>query len=495
MAVPTHDSMKPTLASILSTLPVDPIYDLSVFDVLSVVPEAGLYLVHYTGSSSITHGFLRGIIVDVPNQRIVCDSYGYTPTVSLSRDLVVAPTGNYELLDTDGRTHSVSPNQVQFRVGYEGTILRLFKHNGKVYISTHRRIDASRSRWGGSAPFPQMYTELGGPKGEDLFPADVATSPFVYFFLLVHPNVLIATLENIQGGYIVFLGRRQMKPDPSDTRTEFGEKTEDEVFNLYPNLRRPKNLSLEEANNHLQHGYYPPQENPPLVNGVEDHRLRKGEFVMMYTLQSDGMVNLIKVQGIPYWWRTMIRDNNPNLTHRFYQLTDLAQLRVEASVDNWNSYASMFPILSDISQSPMGQPIFDPTLGTAASVRTREGRLLNIWRALLIAVPLSSQQEAHQIYATFVKDREDVIAWLRSIEESLPLHTAPPPEAQNYSARVFSIINSARQFARERRQTNRNVGRNGNIMGMRALVRDNIRNLILKEKGISLYRLVREMRN
>lgn len=143
----------------------------------------------------------------------------------------------------------------------------------------------------------------------------------------------------------------------------------------------------------------------------------------------------------------------------------------------------------------MGQPIFDPTLGTAASVRTREGRLLNIWRALLMAVPLSSQQEAHQIYATFVKDREDVIAWLRSIEESLPLHTAPPPEAQNYSARVFSIINSARQFARERRQTNRNVGRNGNIMGMRALVRDNIRNLILKEKGISLYRLVREMRN
>lgn len=504
----TFSAVKPTIATILNTIPgIDPIYDLSIFDVLSALPDKGLYLVHYTATTSVTHGQLRGIIVDVVNHRIVCDSFGYTATVNLHHGIQLGPNGCYDLIDTDGHSYSIHPDNVTFKIGYEGTILRMFKHNGTVYMSTHRRIDASRSHWGNSLPFPQLYAELSGPKGEEIFPNDQdvnGTSPYVYIFLLVHPNVILATQEAIADGYIVFLGRRTMplSDSPSVSTTSSPSDTdvvsEEIMFERYPRLRRPRDISLEEANIHLKHGYYPEPEQE-----IVDERLLKGEFVMMYIKESNKPTRLIKIQSIPYWWRTLMRDNNPNLLHRFYQLSDYANIRTEINVDNWNTYTALFPIVDDIEDvSNLGQPI----LGKATSLSTiesnnvlgnRENRLKNIWKSFLLAVPLNRQAEVFNIYKTFLQDRDDLIKWIVSLEQQEDEQRRNPSLAimEISNRRILAIITSARQFARERRHNKRNITRNGNVMGMRSLIKDNIRNLIMKEKGPSLYHLIREMKS
>jgi hypothetical protein len=41
---------------------------------------------------------------------------------------------------------------------YEGTLIRVFKHNGKTYIATHKKLDAYKSKWGSNYSFGQMFT-------------------------------------------------------------------------------------------------------------------------------------------------------------------------------------------------------------------------------------------------------------------------------------------------------------------------------------------------
>ena len=569
------NNMKPTIASILG------IQDLSTFDVLSSIRE--LYLVHYTpgprnrrtdsqanivSPRSMDARDVRGIIVDVATKMIVCSSFGYTPTSNVS-ELKPGEDGRYHLVDTDGIQHDLDPNRLTIKLGYEGTILRVFKHGGTVYHSTHRRIDSSRSRWGNSPSFKELYRQLKGPADEELFSPESTHSPYVYIFLLVHPSVLVVTKEKVGEGYIVYFGAKTMW-EPTDT-SPYPEG----VLDLVPkavigeNIRLAGNLTLEQANHHLQYGYstapthplgtqsHPlrgeaPSHSPELRSGEmsqsrfpgnEDVRLRPGEFVMLYHQNDDGGNDLLKVQGIPYWWRSTIRNNDPNLLHRFYQLVDWSYLHTESPAE-LNQFIGMFPLLNRISdpgrnpshseevppgnpshseEVPPGNPShseevpgrnpshseevpvsFSQRTDTRA-VMTRDDRLHNIWQCYLMVVPLHCQAEVMAIYPQFLRDRDALIEWVRSLHDVLQqdtsnrpdVATAIPtvPEVPDVSERIITIVYSARQFAKERRRTHRNMSRNGHILGIRAMTRDNIRNLLMKEKGASLYRLVKEMKD
>ncbi len=108
----------------------------------------GLSNYHYTqcdNSSSSELKQYRGIIKS-SNGDIVCRSFGYTPEVNET--------------DEEGMKTIVEPflsQSCEALVSYEATLLRVFYFEDRWYVSTCRKIDAFKSKWGGSKSFGELF--------------------------------------------------------------------------------------------------------------------------------------------------------------------------------------------------------------------------------------------------------------------------------------------------------------------------------------------------
>lgn len=404
--------------------------------------DQNLALVHYDDEADMTTmGHLRGVVVDVEAKLTIAKSYGFTDTQVI-----------------DG---TLPENQI-YKIGYEGTVMRVFFHHGKVYHSTHRRLDSSRSRWGSSIPFAEMYETLGAPKDEELFDLTKKYSPHCHMFLMVHPDVIIATREDIGKGYLVYLGSHEMwtvdqAPWPMeeldmDLRTPSPE-----------NVVYPKPLEVGDAMYHLTFGYGDMKRPLP-----KDPRLGPGEFVIQYG--SDG--KLTKLVSPAYQWRADLHGNNPNRAYQMYKLM----------TQSLNPSAYSFPIVShysveslrrEITIAPIDQFIED----RPAQLLIPDDYLYNTFMCFLRAVPPSQQKMAIELYDRIHQDRASVAVWLQTKIGNVLLS----PRAQKL---IELAVNSAKGPLP--------AGMRPRPFDQRVAI--NLRNLLKKEVGESLYKLAREMR-
>ena len=483
----------------------------AAWSIIDSDPDNHLYLVHYGETADLNkYGQIRGIVVDEKAQAVVCRSFGYTPTAQTDQ-LVVSPDGRFHISDIEGMEHVIDANMSPIKMGFEGTVIRVFKHNNKVYRSTHRRLDTSRSRWGSSVPFEQMYYDLGGPIDEELFDAKSAYSPYCHIFLVVHPDVLNVSKTPIGGGYIVYLGPKQLWSfDPTECPykqtteegTPIGEGWDNDprpnagwIDNtLYtptttttypsgtqPELYSPLNLTLNQANQYLRFGNY-----TPFDDSTIDPRLRLGEFVVLYKLNDQGEISgLLRVQSYSYSWRLEGRNNDPNLKHRLYQL-----LNASYSPDNYfNSWPMLTPhnvnyIVSIIKQNPI--LIWPGGSARQAWITNKNERFFNIWMNFLLVVPPHKQLEVALMYPELLQDRNALTNWLLALDESNNLSSLENEGGR----RAREIITTAQKLAQQ--QTNK--GTQTQALSVHQLTQQNIRGFISKEYGDSLYRLVRLMK-
>lgn len=86
----------------------------------------------------------RGVVRDGAN--VICQSFGYTP--------------EYEARDPAWRAlvQDCIQNCTIFR-SEEGTLLRLYFHQGVWRLSTHKRLDAFESRWSSARSFGELFVE------------------------------------------------------------------------------------------------------------------------------------------------------------------------------------------------------------------------------------------------------------------------------------------------------------------------------------------------
>lgn len=185
----------------LQAVNVDPKWQewVRIFDTHKESPDSQekLYLLHYITIEDCEIyqeamkeiGHVRGIIMDQENN-IVCQSFGYTPEVTLE---------HYNDLQDEKEKYL-------YYQAVEGTVLRLFYWN-HWFISTHRKIDGSDSYWNGPT-FGEMFQELFTEQEEDL---DKNT---VYIYILQHVEntliyksqvsklFLVATFKDNQLNYI-----------------------------------------------------------------------------------------------------------------------------------------------------------------------------------------------------------------------------------------------------------------------------------------------------
>ncbi len=201
----SNDDIRKIISNVLD------IENSAAWQIVSSDPEHNLYMVHHKPEANLAdYGQIRGIVIDTEAKAIICRSYGYTPTVMIDRITVQPGDGNIHLIDELSFEHAMNPARIHFKIGFEGTMINVFKHDGKVYRSTRKRLDASRSRWGNSDTFMDMYWSLGGPGNDDLFDPDSKYSPYCHTFIIVHPDVLVVSKDNIGDGYLVYLGPKQM---------------------------------------------------------------------------------------------------------------------------------------------------------------------------------------------------------------------------------------------------------------------------------------------
>ena len=500
----------------------------AAWEIVSSDPDHNLYMVHHKLEANLSdYGQIRGIVVDTRAGCIVCRSYGYSPTVVSNQLTLRSDDGNIHLTDELGQEHVLNPARSLFKIGFEGTMINVFKHDGIVYRSTRKRLDASKSRWGTSQTFLDMYWQLGGPSDEELFDIYSSYSPYCHTFIIVHPEVLVVSKDNVGDGYLVYLGPKQMwstdyhtcpykqltgKGDYFDgvTEEQFNQDLRinagwiDDTLHLpttIPNLSdnvsydqgvifSSKNISFEEANKHLLFGFY--NEFP----GYEalDKRMLPGEFVIVQKLDENGALSgMLRVESIAYNWRAGMRDNNPNLLHRFFQLVNGSYLRADNTGDR-ERYQRLYPSFTPYGAASIkkqleeeGPYVVWPQAADSVELQTKEELMYNIWLAFLNTVPLHSQKEVSTYLDYLYAKRGELIRWLRGLE------TQGHIDPSLFSPRVLNILEVTRGSAQRMAKEGRDRDATGKRLSLKAITNNNIKNLIMKEEGSSLYRLVREM--
>ncbi len=481
----TYSSMikKQAIAPLLKLDPNGP------WDIVSET-ETGLSMVHHKNDCDMDiYGALRGVVVDMNKGNVVCYSYPHSPKFVTSH--LKLENGKVKLSDDI----VLDIEKIKIKPGFEGPLIHVFKHGGKVYRSTRKRFDPSKSRWGNSKTFEEIYWDLQGPSDEVLFDSDKDYSPYCHTFIMVHPDMLVCTKYNIGDGYLVYLGPKQMYsiencPYPVeqvDDTLRVPNTTSSEFQNEEKKVYSPELMSLETANKHLTFGFY--EEFP----GYEhlDARLLPSEFVIIEDCETGDMY---RIESPGYNWRSSMRNNNPNLLHRFHELLDHAYLK--NTKEDTLKYKTTFPVLTffdteSLEKTVENSPIIVWPQNTETELKvptTRDTKLYNIWQCFLVSVPLCRQKEVVNYYSNLNSRRNEIVEWLDTLSrtENLDLET--------FSKRVQDILVKTKLFAKNRVKKGENIDyKTREVKSLEALTRDNIKNFISKELGSSLYRILKEM--
>lgn len=470
------------------------------WEILEHDDDNDLQLVHYTLTSAGVPEYphVRGTVVSLNYECVVAKSYGHTP-VAIS-DKLEPVDGLIEMEDEDGVVHLFNANTTSFHMGFEGTLMRMFKWNGKVYKSTHRRLSVEKSRWGNETKtFLEMYKDLNGP--DTLF-GDEEFSPYCHFFMLTHPEVVVGTKHQLTKGLLVYLGYEQMW-DPEDENLKIPKEKIDRVLKTpelatdlnskqeQPITFQPKLLNLDEVNRHLKFGFW---SHDGSINKY-DERLGTGEFIIAYTFDELTQTKkLLRIHSTAYDWRLTMRGNHPNLYCQFVRLANGSyyDFRKQNLKDMYNK---SYPLLTRYDKSVINEyirsgktyTIWPQTTGDERTLYSRDGRYYNIWLCFLMSVPLHRQVEVLDFLDRFYKDRNDVIDWLQELDDRGSLEDI----SQIISARTIQIINETRRFANTKNVSGYNKTKDGTTLSIKQLTRNNIGNLIRKEDGRSLYKLIK----
>lgn len=392
--IPAPQQIDPVKAFVANVLGLAPSLN-AQWEIIDVWPKGNgtapqLALAHYNESYDPLNRMheplrrVRGIIVDLNTGAIVCDSYGHTQSIPCYEPISDVsspsePQGFYEIATEEimylnsvesapEEVPKIKPGVRRFDksttklfLGYEGAMIRVFKWNGQVFFSTHRRIDASRSKWGGRRYFSELYQELSGPDINSFFGPE-PYSPYCYMLLIVHDEIRLAT--STRDNRIIFIGVKKVWDESVYSSDGKPYHWSGEFKINIPDI--PKDLSGTFTNNHTHPLIVQPSVNVDIANKflfpqkyakdipstgeaesykskeheivvdysddgtsineiyykrltqpIADERLAGGDFIIIYTQSADGKTVVYRLESPAFEYRVSITGNDPNLYHRF----------------------------------------------------------------------------------------------------------------------------------------------------------------------------------
>jgi hypothetical protein len=320
------------------------------------------------------------------------------------------------VISCDGTVESVLKNDIgryTFARGYEATAIRVWKNNGRVFTSTHKRIHPDNSKWGKSPSFTDMYRGMNGPT-DSLFDPAEPNSKFCHLFLMVHHQIMICSFDP-EHGYLVYVGSVDVT-NPSRLIPP-----ENAQFPPPAHVRPVQNLTITEANNYLQHGWGK-QAGILGVDGVVRHvpenepLLRSGEFIIAtewegVPWQSD-VVAIHQVLSESYNFRCSLRKNIPNVWNRIFTLSNDAQSDINEYGHLYPWYSSVMPAdatgcyRSNHTNGPVDIPLVESTVTQ---------RLHNLWNLFVFSVPLTMKAQVTMLVHAFHIERHLIGRWIHDI--------------------------------------------------------------------------------
>ena len=319
----------------------------------------GLYMISFIGYSDVEHLIqsqdvnpadrdiilgLRGVVLHVDEDQksavIIARGASYIPTCTIVDEFIPDQGSVYKLTDSNGKTHTIDfDNQKTLTTpSYDGCVMRISLYNGEIYVTTNKTIDTTHSRWGLSPKFHQLYESYGGPEFRSLFGPE-KSSNITHMFILVAPDLQIASRYDIGLGYLTYLGYSINDPSNTSLDFELSPSTNWQVeFGKQQKLVSPSNydvdgipvfprcvptteetigsfvviptfLTLETTKIALTIG----ASNLELKDLKDlDPRLRPSEAVIVITTDDNGDPTTIRICSTSWNWRSAIADNNSN---------------------------------------------------------------------------------------------------------------------------------------------------------------------------------------
>lgn len=450
------------------------------WDIYDEDPEQHLVLVHTNPDADLVkYGWIKGLVLDTRTWKVVCQSYGNSTTVSLSMTRDLAPTTTivhtpkapstraevFRLQTLDGQRLELASDRLHWVDGYDGTLVRVWKHSGYVFVSSHKRIHTDRATWGGSPPFKQLYTELGGPT--DALFGDADSSRQVFTFLIVHPALQIGSHVPMDKPFMLYLGEHIME----------GEGTLPALPAVLETLQRPQHLSLAEVNHRLKYGYYPPEQSPHLRT---DPRTSHGEFVMCFEYTDATKTRIarcLKIQSDAYTWRVSMRDNDANLEHLVFTVASIKRWDLRRRMD-FHEFSNRYPFID----LPMKEelPYLVPRMVHELDVGNRQRQIAI--GCLVYATHPKRQADVLRHYTTYLIALEKLRKWVLHLDGATPEAFAAIEASGPTGKYVVTRIKNILQVSH---------GRADKADDKAKELEGSVRYLLEHEYGESLYKLFR----
>jgi hypothetical protein len=463
--------------------------------------DQGYNLIHYnvdSVNSSKPQDFIRrvrGLIVK--DNKVLVESFGYTPTVVVS-EMNHNESGDFTLIDTDLQTHNIPKNLMDESSVYpllDGTLLRVWKHNGTIHISTHKKLNASKSHWGSSSTFTELFKKYTEKyfKPEDLFSIEDTCDNLendkvvCHNFLLVDTDLLICSQVELgeKTGFVLYInsvnGSLPEAIEPLNV-SAYEVKYTTETFFKMETLK-----NLEEQNEFIKYGFCP-----------EEKDESKGEGVVIF--QNDRM---IKVVSKAYENRSKIVNNDPNIIHRGWTILTESMFPKSGEDD----YLSKFPILptpsnddlksiiesGDFSLLNSCKIISEENFILKNNLETRNLRLLNALLHYSKSLPLSHKVSALSCYNSILEHKSEVIKILCNDFDKYDQGLWGKPNARDLKVyeRIQTIVKEAKKYAKTRYTNGERFESMNEKQLLKKFTKENIRNLINKEYGENMHKIVR----
>lgn len=478
-----------------------------------------LALVHYNPKTDFQKfGRIRGLLLDTESGDIIADSFGYTPIAIC--DEIIPIDDNVSITDIDGINHKflLTDKDVYVKRVFEGVVIRVIWYNNKMYRITHKKINPTRSKWGNSKRFLDIYDESNGPTAEQLFDTTKSYSSTCYHFLAVDSSLLVATRQKMTVPYLVYIESQEVILQKPETDIAPGIPTFPLIEKISGTVREsgiynPRQLNINEVNRYLKYGYYNRYDAP-------DERQLTGESVIFYKKVDEQIVDVVKVNSTSYEWRSNLRGGNHNIVNQFYSKLNMVygDIKEESQWKKFKSNLVLFPLYSidamkniyykdefnndedrknadhkDVDRKNQGILLigipegFEPT---KEMYNTRQSRIHLFWINYMLALPISHQEAALELLENFTTDRNNLVNWLCTIETNIKNVSEP-----DHCKYIVRIINFARKSAKEAVKDGTNLTQKGQVLNYKAMVKRKIYDLINKERGTSLYAMIREMKH
>lgn len=277
--------------------------------------EAELKLYHFIDNCiDVEAKKYRGIVKDNCD-KIVCQSFGQMDEISAG-DENVANIFN---------DNFPSPNWITFEA-QEGCLLRLFKHNEKWYLSTHKKLNAFNSYWSSKTSFGELFTialysligenELSLEECFDNF-CKTLDEKYTWCFLLRNTWENRVVCHSSDKPELIYVGRFELDKFESSLVYNIDER--------FPTIKEHKFENVEQLQNYVCN-----------INPFE----LQGLIVLQFEDDQKTIKFGAKIMNPQYIQLSQLRGNVASLRFRYLELR---QLYFSQKILSWQYFIALYP--------------------------------------------------------------------------------------------------------------------------------------------------------